>query len=272
MAVFFVFINFVFVIDVENIKDIPGIYCIDSILDTRIYIGSSEEVRTRLMNHGYALRGGYHRNEHLQNAFNLYGERNFRCYILEYVSVEEMVPLEQKYMDMLLYAQEYITTNGKDDRFLKLGFNLNPTAESFRGRLRTEEEKDKSRELALSFWQDEEYRNKQLSIRKSKEYSNKLSKVYSDPELLDICRQNGLKSSGHKVTSKSVVLFDRITGDKVGEYESISEAERIFNISEGQGHKVLAGKIRFTKNMVFKYADENLPDRIDPISFYVKNK
>ncbi len=48
-----------------------GIYKIENILDNKIYVGSSIDISKRLMKHKYHLRGDYHNNNYLQNAYNM---------------------------------------------------------------------------------------------------------------------------------------------------------------------------------------------------------
>ena len=49
---------------------------------------------------------------------------------------------EQYYLD-LYYAKEHVTTKGKDKRFRKLTYNINPKAEGGCGNFWSEERKEK---------------------------------------------------------------------------------------------------------------------------------
>ena len=106
-----------------------GIYKITNLVNGKIYIGSAIRIDRRFKSHLSQLRGNYHINSHLQNAFNEYGIDNFKFERIENVKDKnKLLEREQYYLDTLLYAQEYI--KDKDSRFLELGYNINPTAGS----------------------------------------------------------------------------------------------------------------------------------------------
>lgn len=67
-----------------------GIYCIENIKNNKKYIGQSIDVNLRLSNHKSALRHNRHRNIHLQDAWNKYGEENFNFYIICECAEEEL--------------------------------------------------------------------------------------------------------------------------------------------------------------------------------------
>lgn len=78
-----------------------GIYMITNLINNNKYIGSSKNIKQRLFTHRSNLRHNHHHNEHLQNAWNKYGEKNFDYLILEYCSEEDRVAREQYYVDTL---------------------------------------------------------------------------------------------------------------------------------------------------------------------------
>jgi group I intron endonuclease len=61
----------------------PGIYSITSKATQKIYIGSSRDVVDRWKQHQRSLRGGRHRNAHLQSHFNKYGLDDLVFEVLE---------------------------------------------------------------------------------------------------------------------------------------------------------------------------------------------
>jgi group I intron endonuclease len=83
----------------ETTEDLPGIYVISNVVNSKWYIGSSKHVRTRLRRHRYKLRHGEHCNKHLQRAWNLYGEECFTGFLLEYCAEEDLITREQFYLD-----------------------------------------------------------------------------------------------------------------------------------------------------------------------------
>lgn len=60
-----------------------GIYLIKNNISKKEYIGQSINIEKRWKDHKKDLRNNIHKNQHLQNAYNKYGENNFNFYILE---------------------------------------------------------------------------------------------------------------------------------------------------------------------------------------------
>lgn len=80
---------------------ICGVYKITNTSNGKFYVGSSNNVEKRWQQHISELTDGVHKNQHLQNAWNLYGKDSF---IFE--TVEECLPdvqfeREQYYLDTL---------------------------------------------------------------------------------------------------------------------------------------------------------------------------
>lgn len=82
-----------------------GIYCIENIINNKKYIGQSLNISARLTEHKRKLTRKIHRNIHLQNAWNNYGENNFIFYIL---TICDLSLLDEKERD---YISEYNTIN-----------------------------------------------------------------------------------------------------------------------------------------------------------------
>jgi group I intron endonuclease len=81
---------------------ISGIYIILNTINNKWYVGSSEDIITpnvgRWYHHKYMLKNNRHNNEHLQNAYNKYGDM-FEYHIVELVLPERLLEAEQKYLD-----------------------------------------------------------------------------------------------------------------------------------------------------------------------------
>ena len=91
---------FVFMKISAKYKKKSGIYCIMNTINSKKYIGSSINIQYRLQKHRSLLRGNYHTNNYLQNSWNKYGEKNFICYVLEYVVENELLKREQYYVSL----------------------------------------------------------------------------------------------------------------------------------------------------------------------------
>ena len=78
---------------------ISGIYAIICLENGKYYVGSSNNVLQRKKQHFIGLKAGNHCNEHLQNAFNLYGQKAFAFLLIEEVSQDNLLLKEQNYLN-----------------------------------------------------------------------------------------------------------------------------------------------------------------------------
>lgn len=84
-----------------------GIYKIVNNSNGKYYVGSSSDIEgNRWIDHKSALRNGTHKNSHLQNAWNKYGEHNFGFHIVENTTKDNLLKLEQKYLDIAKNEKE----------------------------------------------------------------------------------------------------------------------------------------------------------------------
>lgn len=79
-------------------KEICGIYCIENLVNHKVYIGQSKNIIERWQHHINELRREAHGNCYLQASWNKYGEENFRFTILQKCKQEELDELESYYI------------------------------------------------------------------------------------------------------------------------------------------------------------------------------
>lgn len=104
---------------------ICGIYKITNIKNNKIYIGLSKNIRSRFNEHKSCLRNNIHKNQHLQNSWNCYGEDNFIFEIIEECNENE---LNEKEIYYIQKYQSYMQNIGYNNA---LGGNRNiPTPEA----------------------------------------------------------------------------------------------------------------------------------------------
>jgi len=72
----------------------PCIYCIENLINGKLYIGSAIGHYRRKGQHFYMLRRNIHWNSHLQSAYNKYGEENLDFKVLEFI--ETLLDLSEK--------------------------------------------------------------------------------------------------------------------------------------------------------------------------------
>lgn len=105
-----------------NIEDnIQGIYIIINKLNNKAYIGQSINIKNRWRNHFQRLKYNHHYNEHLQRAWNKYGEENFEFSILEIIQDSNELTNKEEY-----YINLYDSCNK-----IK-GYNMFPAGEHFK--------------------------------------------------------------------------------------------------------------------------------------------
>ena len=80
---------------------ICGVYKITNMINGKIYIGSSNNIHNRWSQHKTSLNAKTHNNIHLQNAWNLYGDHNFKFEIIEECSPDIQYEREQYYLNIL---------------------------------------------------------------------------------------------------------------------------------------------------------------------------
>ena len=173
---------------IADLKDKCGIYQIRNLLDGKIYIGSSKTLYKRLRRHLNNLRKNKHDNQHLQNAFNKYGEANFIFEIIEFCNLSEQFEVEQYWINRFF---------GEDC------YNENPEAVK----------PPDCTGLKHTFTEDH---RKNMSIAAKESYRNNPERILQ----MSLARIGKNMGADH-VNSKAVVCFE--TGLTYG---SVSEAER----------------------------------------------
>jgi group I intron endonuclease len=84
-----------------------GIYNIRNIINNKIYIGSSENLKKRLKDHLKELRANRHANNKLQNAWKKYGEQSFLFEVILFCDKLDLIPNEQMFLDSYAIDQIY---------------------------------------------------------------------------------------------------------------------------------------------------------------------
>lgn len=97
----------------DKIYNRIGIYGIQNKINGKIYIGKTGmNFGDRWDSHKSLLRSGKHFNQHLQRAWNKYGEENFEFIVIEDCAVEELDDKERYYIE--LYRKNNLSYNLAD--------------------------------------------------------------------------------------------------------------------------------------------------------------
>ena len=75
-----------------------GIYKIVNKINGKCYIGSAINTKRRWWRHKTSLIHNKHFNSHLQHAWNKYGRDNFEFILVENVSIDKLLEIEQTYL------------------------------------------------------------------------------------------------------------------------------------------------------------------------------
>ena len=140
-----------------------GVYMIRNIVNMKCYIGSSAtSLLGRIRHHKTLLKNGYHKNSHLQAAWNKYGSKSFVFFILKRCSPEECLDWEQYWIDHY------------ESCYPENGYNSAPIAGNSLGCKRSDELKAR-----LSAWMKQpEVVARLTASRRTPEYSKKLSLIH----------------------------------------------------------------------------------------------
>lgn len=92
-----------------------GVYTITNLKTKKIYLGCTDNFKSRFQNHKSQLKRNVHGNKHLQKAWNKYGESHFKFEILVNCTVD------------LLASEESYWANMLDCHNPKFGYNIKST-------------------------------------------------------------------------------------------------------------------------------------------------
>lgn len=85
---------------------ISAIYRIENTITKRVYVGATDHLVERWMNHRIDLRNGKHKNSFIQEDYNQYGLNSFIFSILEECKIEELEEKELSYITSMKTTYE----------------------------------------------------------------------------------------------------------------------------------------------------------------------
>ncbi|HEY9629378.1 MAG TPA: NUMOD3 domain-containing DNA-binding protein [Coleofasciculaceae cyanobacterium] len=176
-----------------------GIYAIIHKESGKIYVGSAaQSFRQRWYSHKFLLRKNKHHSQHIQNAWNKYGEEAFEFRILEIIHpdliFQTLIRSEQEWMDYYQAANP------------KYGYNICPTAGNSLGTKHSEETKAKVSAANKGKKLSEEHKAKLSASLKGKSSPNK-GKALSEEHKAKLSAAN--KGKTHSEESKAKMGLDK---------------------------------------------------------------
>ena len=206
-----------------------GVYMIKCLINGKVYIGKSNDVKRRWREHKSRLKRNNHENEKLQYDWNEYGEDNFEFKLIENYDNEEFgIELEKKYINKYKSYDlnfGYNMTLGKGEN----GWEIltEETKKKLKGRELSEEHKKKIGESnmgnknALGYKHTEETKKK-MSDSKKGENNGMYGKAHSEEARKKISEANKGKQFSEETKKKisearKGIIFSEEHKKKIGE-------------------------------------------------------
>lgn len=232
----------------RNIKNSPGIYTIENIYNGKMYIGSSNTLRRRILSHINLLSKNKHHSYKLQGSFNKHGIDNFKFYILEYIifPINYNKQIKNEYLES---REEYYINLYNS---YKNGYNVSEVPRII-GNTNTKESIRKGIETRIlrgSYNISEETRKK-----RSKSLKNSLL-------LREVLKINAKKRV------KKIYQYD-LDGNFMREWDNISNITNELGINKSMILKVIYGERARCKNFIFDY---NFYEKVESYKERYKNK
>lgn len=121
---------------------VSGIYSIKNKKNGKIYIGQSVNITPRWWDHKKLLRKEKHPNDHLQSAWNMYGEESFEFIIIEECD-ESQLDEKEKFWILHFNSNDkkygYNNSIGGDFNPMKSSYIANKVSKKLKGRSFSEE-------------------------------------------------------------------------------------------------------------------------------------
>lgn len=221
----------------SNFPISSGVYAIVNILNGKKYVGSTKCFKERFAEHRSQLRSGKHKNIHLQNAFNKYGERYFKFVILEEC---------ENIQDTLNFIeQKWIDSDGD--------YNICPVA-------------NRRTYTKMPEWLKEKLRKINTGRVCTEEVRKKLSEALKGHKPSQQQLEN--QSKGRKGKGTKAVDQYNLSGKYIRTFSSLTEASKAINGSYVSINKCCKGKLHSAYGFLWKYNKDcrNIFDIVRPLN------
>lgn len=199
-------------------KNKSGIYMILNTYNNKCYIGSTKNFYTRKQKHFRLLVLNKHHSNHLQKAYNKYGKDKFTFIILEECEIEKLLEKEVFWINL---------KNSLDSRY---GYNVAIPKRNENLKLR----EDTILKLKINSYK-QWYSDKRISLE----------------EFLEGKRAKDLYIKKGIPNKEKVLVFNKNTGIKEYEFESISKTASYFKTSQKRISEVCNGRKKSWVGYIF---------------------
>jgi len=190
----------------------PGIYTISNNIDGKMYIGKAVNIHTRMSQHRLYLKKNKHSNEHLQRAWNKYGESAFKF--------ELLVKCEEEH----LYSEEHYWCNMLNVHNEEIGYNIVKFAGRTDGYKHDEVTKKKMSEHWKKKWNSMTEDEKNKSVLRTSKSRLGMKNSKSHMKAIIDSMSIGINSPENLAKRSRPVIKYSLNGDFIEEYPSLAKA------------------------------------------------
>lgn len=242
-----------------------GVYKITNTMTGMVYFGSAKCLKRRKYTHFWELKLNKHGNKHLQRSYNKYGHQAFIFEVVEFTPVENLIKIEQVYLDKH-WDNHKTCYNDCKTASTWLGMKHSAAtkkilSQKVTGRKHSLKTKEKISTAGIG-------RVKSLSTREKLSLANKgKSKSLETKQKMSLAKKgkmphpNSLSSliAGGRVMAasrrKSVVAKNINTNEELV-FESVTKASEHTKVNTGRIAAVCNKKINVAKGWVFSYKEK----------------
>ena len=224
-----------------------GIYKITNIINGKVYIGQSTNLKDRIKQHKSMIKNYNENNNYLRKATKKYGYKNFKIEIIKFCDEKELDYYEIYYIDL------YKSSDRKFGYNIELGGNINKHLSKEQIDKMKKNKKGKLKGKDNPFF-GKKHTEKTKNIISEKQKGNKycLGRVLSDETKSKI----GLANRYNR--TKKINQYD-LNNNFIKSYFSVGEAKRKLNVKSGSLIAQCArGERKTAYGYKWKYADEEL--------------
>lgn len=221
-------LSFIFFIMSIESQTIGAVYIAKVISDESLfYIGSTRHFKNRVSQHRNMLKSGTHKNSRFQSIYEKVGWDGFRFEILELAQWEDLIKIEQMYIDSLNPTINIHTIADRATGVKRSPITISRISRSKKGAKHSEEA------------------NRRKSIRQTG------------------CKRRGVSHSleARKKISENNAFKRRVyqftlSGDFIAEYETLKDGALAIDTTPQSISGCVRGKLKHVKGFQWKYASE----------------